>query len=171
MQLCPLAPKIPAVIPLIAFSWCASLNTATGLFPPSSKLTSDKFSAEFLMIWRAVSGPPVNAIFSTRLCDVRALPQGSPKPEITFTTPFGIPVSWINFANSNIVAGANSEHLITTVLPIANAGASFVAVKNICEFHGTIAAITPIGILVVIAWMFGLSIGRTVPSTLSARPA
>ena len=59
---------------------------------------------------------------------------------------------------------------ITTVLPIARAGANFVAVKNICEFHGTIAAITPIGILVVIAWMFGLSIGKTVPSILSAKP-
>jgi len=67
MQLCPLAPKIPAVIPLIAFSWSASSKTATGLFPPSSKLTSDKFSAEFLIICRAVSGPPVKAIFSTRL--------------------------------------------------------------------------------------------------------
>ena len=36
-------------------------------FPPSSKLTSDKFSAEFFIICLAVSGPPVNAIFSTRL--------------------------------------------------------------------------------------------------------
>ena len=139
--------------------------------PPNSKLTSDKFSAEFLIICLAVSGPPVKATFSTKLWVVKALPHGSPKPEITFTTPFGIPVSSTNFANSNIVAGANSEHLITTVLPIAKAGATFVAVKNIWEFQGMIAAITPIGILVVIAWIFGLSIGRTVPSTLSAKPA
>ena len=50
-----------------------------------------------------------------------------------------------------MTAGASSEDLITTVLPIANAGASLVAVRNICEFQGTIAAITPIGILVVTA--------------------
>ena len=93
MQLCPLAPKIPAVIPFIAFSWCASSNTATGLFPPSSKLTSDKFSAEFLIICLAVSGPPVKAIFSTKLCVVRAFPHGLPYPVITFITPFGIPIS------------------------------------------------------------------------------
>ena len=99
MQLCPLAPKIPAVIPFNAFSWSASSNTATGLFPPSSKLTSDKFSAEFLIICLAVSGPPVNAIFSTKLCVVNAFPQGSPKPETIFTTPFGIPVFYINFTN------------------------------------------------------------------------
>ena len=43
----------------------------------------------------------------------------------------GIPVFSISFTNSNITAGANSEDLITTVLPIANAGANFVAVKSI----------------------------------------
>ena len=99
----------------------------------------------------AVSGPPVKAIFSTRLCVVRAFPHGSPKPVITFTTPFGIPVSSTNFANSNNTAGANSDDLITTVFPIAKAGASLVTVNNICEFQGIIAAITPIGTLVVIA--------------------
>ena len=103
------------------------------------------------MICLAVSGPPVKATFSTKSCVVKALPHGSPNPVITFTTPFGIPVSSISFANSNITAGASSEDLITTVFPIARAGASFVAVKNIWEFHGTIAAITPIGILEVIA--------------------
>ena len=102
---------------------------------------------------------------------VKALPHGSPKPVTTFRTPFGKPVFSINFANSKITAGANSEDLRTTVFHIASAGASLVAVKNICEFQGTIAAITPIGILVVIAWTFGLSIGNTVPSTLSASPA
>ena len=99
------------------------------------------------------------------------MPHGSPNPVTTFTTPFGIPVFSISFANSNIVAGANSDDLITTVFPIAKAGASLTAVNNICEFHGMIAAITPIGSLVVMACILGLSIGKTVPSTLSARPA
>ena len=39
----------------------------------------------------AVSGPPVKAIFSTKSCVVKALPQGSPKPVITLTTPLGNP--------------------------------------------------------------------------------
>ena len=37
-----------------------------------------------------------------------------------------------NLANSNNTAGASSDDLITTVFPIASAGANFVAVKNIC---------------------------------------
>ena len=57
------------------------------------------------------------------------------------------------------------------MFPIANAGASLTAVSNICEFQGIIAATTPIGILTVVTCMSGLSIGTTVPSTLSARPA
>ena len=62
-----------------------------------------------------------------------------------------MPVSSTSFANSNITAGASSDDLITTVFPIASAGANLVTVKSICEFQGIIAAITPIGILVVIA--------------------
>ena len=54
---------------------------------------------------------------------------------------------------------------------MANAGASLTAVNNIWEFHGMIAATTPIGIRVVVTCISGLSIGTTVPSTLSARPA
>ena len=93
----------------------------------------------------------MNATFSTNGCEVNALPHGSPNPVITFTTPLGIPVSSISLANSNITAGASSELFITTVFPIANAGANLVAVKNICEFQGMIAATTPIGTLVVTA--------------------
>ena len=119
----------------------------------------------------AVSGPPVNAILSTRSCVVKAFPQGSPRPVITLTTPLGIPVFSISLANSKRVTGANSDALITTVLPIARAGANLTAVKSICEFQGIIAATTPIGILVVVTCMSGLSIGTTVPSTLSASPA
>ena len=101
IQLCPLAPKIPAVIPFNAFSWSASSKTATGLLPPSSKLTWDKFSAEFLIMCLAVSGPPVKATLSTRLCEVKAFPHGSPKPEIIFIVPLGIRVFSINFPLSN----------------------------------------------------------------------
>ena len=99
------------------------------------------------------------------------MPQGSPNPVITFTTPAGIPDFSTSFANSNNVAGASSEAFMTIVFPIAKAGANLTAVKSICEFQGIIAATTPIGILVVITCISGLSIGTTVPSTLSASPA
>ena len=59
------------------------------------------------------------------------MPHGSPNPVITFTTPLGIPDFSTNFANSNKVTGASSDAFITTVFPIAKAGASFTAVNNI----------------------------------------
>ena len=62
-----------------------------------------------------------------------------------FTTPGGKPASSINLAKCSRGAGPSSEALSTTVQPAASAGASLTADKNIWEFHGTIAATTPIG--------------------------
>ena len=44
-QLCPLAPKIPAIDPFTALSMSASSKTINGDFPPNSSETSAKFSA------------------------------------------------------------------------------------------------------------------------------
>ena len=59
------------------------------------------------------------------------------------TTPGGNPASSIKRANPSIGTGAISEAFKTTVQPAASAGPSFVAVRNICAFHGTMAATTP----------------------------
>ena len=69
--------------------------------PPSSILTCERLSAEFLTMCLAVSGPPVKAIFSIKSWVVKAFPQGSPKPVIMFTTPFGRPAFSISLPNSN----------------------------------------------------------------------
>ena len=47
--------------------------------------------------------------------------------------------------NSSSEADVNSDGLMTIVLPAASAGASFHVVRNSGEFHGTIAATTPMG--------------------------
>ena len=47
--------------------------------------------------------------------------------------------------NSSAEADVNSDGLMTTVLPAASAGASFHVVSSSGEFHGTMAATTPIG--------------------------
>ena len=91
------------------------------------------------------------------LCDVKSRPTSAP-PLIILITPLGRPVSWTNFANSINGAGANSDDFITTVLPAAKAGATFVAIKNICEFQGIMHAITPIGSLISTTSILGLSI-------------
>ena len=122
-------------------------------------------------IWRAVSTPPVNATLETIGWLVNALPQGSPNPVRRFTTPGGKPTWSSTRANSRRGAGAISEALITTALPAARAGPTFVAVRNISAFQGTIAATTPIGSRVVNTCRSGLSMGSVSPWILSARPA
>ena len=170
-QLWPLAPKIPAIDPFTALSISASSKTINGDFPPNSKETSAKFSAEFLITCLAVAGPPVKLILWTRGWVVSVLPHGSPWPEIIFTTPGGNPASSITLPNSNIAAEACSEAFKTTVLPAAKAGPILTATKNNCEFHGTMAATTPSGSLTLNAYISGLSIGSVEPSILSASPA
>ena len=48
--------------PFTALSISASSKTINGDFPPNSKETSAKFSAEFLITCLAVAGPPVKLI-------------------------------------------------------------------------------------------------------------
>ena len=130
-QLCPEAPKFPAINPFAALSKFASSKTIIGDFPPNSKEVAAKFSEEFLITCLAVSGPPVKAIRSISGWLVNGIEQFSASPVITDITPGGKPACSINFANSNIGAGAISEALRITVQPAAKAGPSFVAVKNI----------------------------------------
>ena len=170
-QLWPDAPKFPAINPLVALSRSASSNTRMGDLPPSSSVVTAKFSAEFRITWRAVSGPPVKAMRATSGWRVRGMAQFSASPVMTETTPGGKPASSISRANSSIGAGAISDAFRTTLHPAASAGPSLVAARNICAFHGTTAATTPIGSRRVKTCMSGLSIGSTAPSILSASPA
>ena len=63
------------------------------------------------------------------------------------------------------------EGFSTTVLPAANAGASFHVASSNGEFHGVSAATTPRGSSRVKLKKPGRSLGRTRPSILSASPA
>ena len=71
--------------------------------------------------------------YPTAGCDdvIESQPFYSANPVIIFITPFGISSESMIFANSNNGAGAISEAFITTVFPIASAGANLTAVKNI----------------------------------------
>ena len=170
-QLCPVAPKIPAMDPFTALSMSASSNTMNGDLPPSSSETSAKFSRELVSTARAAPGPPVKEMRATKGCEVSTRPHGSPKPETMLTTPGGKPAASISSPNSSIAAEACSDALSTTVLPAAKAGPSLTATKNSCEFHGTIAATTPKGSRLVNTKRSGLSMGRVSPEILSAQPA
>src|SRR5215510_9851003 len=92
-----------------------------------------------------VASDPVNATFATSGCSTSGAPTSGPKPVTTLTTPGGKPAASTSFMNSSTEAEVNSDGLITTVLPAANAGASFHVVNRSGEFQGTIAAMTPSG--------------------------
>lgn len=73
------------------------------------------------------------------------MPMSGPKPVTMLMTPGGKPACSITFTNSRIDAEAYvSDGLMTMVQPAASVGAIFHAVSS-SEFHGTIAATTPIG--------------------------
>ena len=95
------------------------------------------------------------------LWDVKFFPTSAP-PLTRFITPFGNSTCSVSFANSAKGAGASSDDFITTVFPAASAGATLVAVKNICEFHGMIHAITPIGSLTSVTSISGLSMSEII---------
>ena len=162
---------MPAIEPFTALSKSASSKTINGDLPPSSSEISAKFSAVFLITCAADAGPPVKDTRATDGCDVRVLPQGSPYPVMILTTPSGMPACWINLPNSSIGAAPCSDAFSTMALPAANAGPILTALKNNCEFHGTMAATTPIGSRSVKTNISGLSIGNVLPSILSAAPA
>ena len=144
-QLWPLAAKIPATTPFTALLILASAKIMLGDLPPSSRLIWARFCALFLTTALAPAPPPVKAIRRTSGCLVNAAPVSAPNPVTTLTTPSGKPASLTKCISSTIVALACSEGLSTTVLPAANAGASFTAVKYMGEFQGIIAATTPKG--------------------------
>ena len=113
---------------------------------------------------------PVKAILAISGCSTRAAPASLPNPVTTLTTPGGKPANSNNFANVSVEAEVNSDGLMTTVLPAANAAASFQESNNKGEFHGVIIPITPKGSYRVKLKISALSVGITLPSILSANP-
>ena len=98
------------------------------------------------MILRPVFDSPVNVTRSTSGLVVRPSPASpGPKPLTTLRTPFGRPASIASSPSRVQVPGACSAGFSTTVLPNANAGATFQVANISGKFHGLIAAATPTG--------------------------
>ncbi len=87
----------------------------------------------------------MKAILSTSRWLTSVEPAGSPWPVTTLITPAGNPASIANSARTSVEVGVISEGLMTTVLPAASAANSFHPSNSSGEFHGVIAATTPIG--------------------------
>ncbi|MNM99248.1 hypothetical protein D3C81_1118010 [compost metagenome] len=137
--------KMPYSTPLTAWSRSASSNTMVGDLPPSSSDTGIILSAAICAMCLPVVVPPVNDTRRTSGCLVMASPITEPLPGSTLIRPRGTPASSQIAASSSAISGVTSAGLTTTALPAASAGAIFCASLAIGEFHGVMAATTPIG--------------------------
>jgi len=116
-----------------------------GDLPPSSNDTGIILSAAMWAMCLPVLVPPVNDTRLTNGWRVKASPSSEPLPGSTLISPLGSPASSQMRASCRASSGVISAGLITTALPAARAGATFCASLAIGEFHGVIAATTPIG--------------------------
>ena len=144
MQVWPVAAKMPASAPMIAFLRSASSKMMLGDLPPSSRVAGTRARPATAAISRPTPGLPVKLTRSIRPEASSALPTRA-SPVTTLTTPGGKPAASTSFANSSVVADACSEGLITTQLPAARAGASLLDRSPMGEFQAVISTHTPMG--------------------------
>src|SRR6188768_3179402 len=125
----------------------ASGRNTLGDLPPSSCTTRLTVVAAFCATSTPARVEPVNETMSTSGWPDIAAPTTSPVPMTRLNTPAGVPASCITCANSSAVSGDSSLGLSTTVHPAASAGATLAVIWYNGQFHGVIAAQTPIGSL------------------------
>jgi len=124
------------------------------------------------------SGPPltdpVKVTFFTSGCRQRASLNGGVFSKLvvrTLKTPFGNPACCARFANARTESGVSGEGLTIIVHPAAKAALAFRKIIAIGKFHGTRAAVTPIGCFTVKTLRPGADGVWIVPVILSASPA
>src|SRR3990172_13186104 len=88
---------------------------------------------------------PVKLTMSTSFESPGAAPPSGPEPHTRFTTPGGNPTSRRIFVISKIASGSCGAGFITTVFPIASAGAIFPARLVSGKLYGGVPATTPTG--------------------------
>ena len=142
MQVCPVAPKMPASAPISARSKSQSSNTMLGLLPPSSRHTGLRLAAPAMAIARPTPGLPVKLVLSIPGLEDSAWPV-SPAPVSTWKTPAGKPACSHKAAISSVVVEACSLGLAITQLPAASAAGMVLHRIAIGEFHAVMQATTP----------------------------
>ena len=103
-------------------------------------------SAACRPITRAVSGDPVKVIRFTRGSPTSGGPTCSPMPCTRLNTPGGKPASTVRSASNEHDSGDHSAGLRITVLPAANAGATFHVDSMKGAFQGVMTTAGPAGI-------------------------
>src|SRR5207248_131108 len=87
----------------------------------------------------------VNVILATIAWVISASPVDGPSPGTRLKTPGGKPTSSRSSVIRMTASDAYSDGFMTTVQPVARAGAAFWANRKTGAFQGMIAATTPTG--------------------------
>ena len=128
-----------------AFSRSASAKITFADLPPSSSVTRLIVPAAPRITCWPTSVEPVKPIFATSGCSISRCPTTEPLPEMTLSTPSGMPASSASSASRSEDSGVSSAGFSTTVLPHASAGPSFQDAMFSGKFHGVISPTTPSG--------------------------
>ena len=137
------------MVPATATSISASSKTISGALPPSSIATFFTVFAEAAINCFPTSVDPVK--LSARTTGLLVISSATIRgfPTITLRTPAGIPARCASSAIARAESGVSVAGLMIIEQPAARAGAAFRAIIAIGKFHGVIAAVTPIGCLMV----------------------
>ena len=122
-QVCPAAMNAANAAPLTARSISMSSKRMTAPLPPSSSVAAAKLRAAAAPIERPTSVLPVKVTFRIFGWEASAAPDSAPTPLTTLTTPLGMPARSRSSTSRLVVSGVCSEGLMTTLLPVASAGA------------------------------------------------
>lgn len=117
---------------------------------------------------------PVKEIFLTRGCRQRASLREGVFARLVgnmFSTPGGKPASVANLATAKADMGVSGDGFTIMVQPAASAAPALRKTMAIGKFHGTRAAATPRGCLIVKTRRPGREGVKTVPWMRSASPA
>ena len=146
-QTWPQLAKTERAVPSTAASKSASANTSAAFLPPSSKDTGFTPGATARMMAAPVADSPVKVMPSISGCVVMNSPaEPGPKPWVRLSTPGGRPTSCATSASRVAVDGVTSDGFMMTVLPKANAGATFQVSSSSGRFHGEITPTAPSGL-------------------------
>src|SRR5665213_953731 len=104
-------------------------------------------------------------------CSTSAAPTAEPDPPTMLTTPGGNPASIRVLTRLWVDNGVSVAGLITQVLPAISAGNSFQLGIAMGKFHGVMSPTTPSGPRMLMANLFGNSLGVVCPNRRRPSPA
>ena len=100
-----------------------------------------------------------------------ASPSVPPGPVTMLSTPFGSPAWFSSSMMRRAVSGVVLAGLTIITLPAASAGPTFVPIRVMGKFQGTMPAQTPMGCLMTIPYILMSGRGTCAPRTFEASPA